>query len=228
MKSDLTNIEGQIETLFDNISAIEDNGAKNIWDFSNTAFEVVAPNYVAFTKTDSSIRVYTLNPQTWLSAKSAVFSVPQNTNLIFSANVVVVSGVASTVVTDSADNNIAVDYNGRTTSGNYSFEFNTGSNDNIKISLYATLSTLEMGDVTYTDLMLRNASITDATYTPYAMTNKQLTDRVNTLLPGDWNANQTIASLQANVKRTGLSSAYMVDDMIYDKWCIPGAAQPSS
>ena len=71
----------------------------------------------------------------------------------------------------------------------------------------------------YSKFMIRLATDPSTAYTPYAMTNRELTERVGEFTIGNIDGNQTIASLQANVNQTGISSVYMVDSLI-SEWCM--------
>ena len=90
------------------------------------------------------------------------------------------------VVVTSGAGRIKIEKNGTalnqtawiTSSGHYEFEFNSGNNTTLDVTLFCTGSTATAGDVTYNNLMIGVPSDTYNTFTSYAMSNRELTNKV--------------------------------------------------
>ena len=149
-------------------------GAKN-WFYSGK----ITDGQANITDTDNgkTIRIHNETAGTY---KMGIFQMPveKNTDYIFTTTVDWTSGVGNVGI---ASENPATDikvYGQITSDKDVEVKFNSGNNSFIHVKLLCTWSDSVVGDVTYTNNMLRLASDPDDTYAPYAMTNKELTEKV--------------------------------------------------
>lgn len=158
-------------------------GAKNRFH-ANTIVSKATDVGVTITEDGKTIRV---NNTTAGSYKMVTFQMPveKSTNYLFTSDVLVTSGSALIAISDSSSDIIAK----APTDGKINIEFNSGDRTAIRVKMLCTQSTSEIGDVTYSNNMLRLASDPDNTYVPYAMTNKELTDSLD-----GWTAASQVAN----------------------------------
>ena len=148
-------------------------GAKN-WFHTNTIVSKATDVEVTITEDGKTIRV---NNTTAGSYKMVTFQMPveKNTNYLFTSDVLVTSGAALVAISDSSGDIITK----APTDGKINIEFNSGDRTAIRVKMLCTQSTSEIGDITYSNNMLRLASDPDDTYVPYAMTNRELTSKIS-------------------------------------------------
>lgn len=173
-------------------------GAKNFFNAYNPS---TATN-VTVTDNGRSINLLWTTPTAWLNRQWDVY-LPKNTD--FTLYTRAEKTVGKSGVTVRAQDRSTQIYNAGTSDDAvkiYKFTFNTGNNDFVNISLNASTSTAEAGDVTYKDFMIRLASDPDDTYAPYAMTNRELTETHD-----EWTAEETVGS-DLRVTFAGLNDAY--------------------
>jgi len=146
-------------------------GAKNLF----TTKDIISGS--AYTTVSDSGKTIRVNNDTAGTYKMADFKavLEKNTNYTLTTSADVTSGHGRVAIADSNNSTIAQtsDY---TADEDVSLSFNSGNNAFVHIKLLCTTTVSEVGDITYTDTMLRLASDSDSTYQPYAMTNKELTD----------------------------------------------------
>ena len=137
-------------------------GNKNGFDLSN-----ISTGESYFTSSQKGKVINIANPTAGTYKNTAfLVSVKPNTDMHIVSNVSVSSGVARISVS-TADNVTEIASSGAITSGAVDLSFNTGNNTVLLIKVYCTTSTSELGNVTYTDMMLMSESETDPTFEPY-------------------------------------------------------------
>ena len=137
-------------------------GNKNGFDLSN-----ISTGESYFTSSQKGKVINIANPTAGTYKNTAfLVSVKPNTDMHIVSNVSVSSGVARISVS-TADNVTEIASSGAITSETVDLSFNTGNNTVLLIKVYCTTSTSELGNVTYTDMMLLSESETDLTYEPY-------------------------------------------------------------
>ena len=172
-----TNVEltDDIRPIPDNISALEENGAKNELDWSNLTLREIL---CTATKTDTGVRVTTESPTQFAYAQSSNFNLQKNKQYKLSLDLSITSGncyVALKGLVSGSSYTAIVDL--PATSGHNEYTFNSGDYLSYVLELYGSLSEAITVDVTFSNIMIRDARITDPTYEPYAMTNRELTER---------------------------------------------------
>ena len=150
-------------------------GAKNWFDTSDA--NVVSLSNVTKTPTDTGIRIQSTSAGTSRRINYYGTNLKKNTQYIFKSKVTITSGIAQVVIKDNTTSNyVLTSESGSLSGGENSIPFNTGDNEDLRISLYCTGSTSASGDVTYDDLMIYLATDTNPTHQPYAKTNRELTE----------------------------------------------------
>lgn len=148
-------------------------GAKN-WFNTSTLISKGTGVELTITEDGKTIRVNNTTAGTY---KMVTFQMPveKNVDYLFTSDVTVTNGHALVGIADTSGTDIKTQ---TPTNNKIAITFNSGNRSAIRVKLLCTTSTSEVGDVTYTNNMLRLASDPDNTYVPYAMTNRELTDIV--------------------------------------------------
>ena len=161
--------QDEIEDIWENNAR---TGVHNLYDRS----KVIAPSGALFENTATGQRVYLDSAGTYkatrLNFSDLGFKVGES--YILSSDVTITSGYAAMSIRQS---------DGTSRQGTGSIETGTHAtleftvvNTTDYISLFCTMGTSEIGDVTYSNLLLKSAEDASDEYTDFAMTNPQLTN----------------------------------------------------
>lgn len=122
-----------------------------------------------------SINIASSDSATWQGTYWYI-SVEKNTNYRLVGNAVVTSG-GGLLNVKTTDNVTELATTGTfTTNEGIELTFNSGNNTELRVSMFCSLGTASVGDVSYNDISCVLATDPDNTYVPYAMTNRELTD----------------------------------------------------
>lgn len=186
-------------------------GVHNLYDFTKNVKEGAN---VAISLTDTGVRVYTTS-----NAAYAVSNVPISTTgmkvgnrYTLEADVTYVSGQGRMTVRDGVT--IQETTGIITSSGHYSVTFTLLSNYT-SISLFSTLSTVEAGDITFDNIVIKDAEDTYVGYTDYAESNIDLTkDKVSYDFNAKTGVHQLMPLTLTKIKALNVSSAYSWNDNV--------------
>jgi len=183
IKSKIDDLYSKNQTLTNQIEdayeVMGQNGAKNVFNPNDK----VSNDYVTITDTNgdgSSLRIYTPSAKNWQSG-TFIVNVKPNTDYRVTGQVAYTSGVGRVIVSTTGGTTIAVSED-FTQNTDISFTFNSGNNTQVQFALGVTKGTVEVGDITYNYVMIKDARDTDPTYQLYAETNQQLTKDTTALL----------------------------------------------
>ena len=128
----------------------------------------------------NSVRIKSDVAAQYINTNLNIKSLPKNKTVKISFDATVTAGAGIAVVKGKATGGSYATLLNKpvNSSGAYSFEFNTGNNDEFQLNLYASTGTAVTGDITYNNIMI---SLDGGEYAPYAMTNKELTEKVKEL-----------------------------------------------
>ena len=156
-------------------------GAKNLWNIQDPTIMYDASAGLTYSVLEKGYQLLNSIASEWASLKIVTAShLKANSDYKLSTNITITSGAARIIVSGATSQggtytNI-VDTGNITANGKVEVTFNTEIYTWFRVTIYATVGTSAIGNVTYDDFMIRLASDPDNTYVTYAMTNRELTD----------------------------------------------------
>ena len=169
------------DVITDVYGVMGENGAKNKINVRRS--DVTRENYCQYTPTETGVRLYTSQNSAYSDILVPI-NIAKNTDYILTSHIDFTSGSARAQIRYSDDGtnwtalaDVGVDISSDT---DIALNFNSGNHPYYQARLFCTRGTSVAGDVTYENLMIRDARDTNPDFEPYAMTNKELTDELAT------------------------------------------------
>ena len=163
-------VEEEIEQIY------ADNGVLGAKNFFNVNDVYSTSDNTNVTVEGSDIRIQNTVAGTYRFRSFWLKNLPKNTDVIITMNVAITSGNARALLVDREGSTPTIIWIQDALDGVFTKKFNTGTWGHLSLTLYCTTEVSDIGDVTYSDVMIRLASDPDDTYVPYAMTNRELTE----------------------------------------------------
>lgn len=141
---------------------------KNLID--KTQFKRYTDNEITTTQIANGIRVVVETAATYRYIYLTIKNPRKNTDFIFSDIATITSGYTLLRVDGSNDGTSFTkikEGTGTSTSADQSITFNSGNYEYLQLKIYVTGGEATTADISFTDMMLRDASISDSTYEPH-------------------------------------------------------------